>query len=57
MNDSQALAFLIESNSLDLAIACWLDAHSHSAKTLDENPHADKIAAMPGITRKGCQFY
>jgi hypothetical protein len=34
MNDTQALAPIIESNHIDPAIAGWLDAHSKSAKSL-----------------------
>jgi hypothetical protein len=41
MNDTQALTTIIESNHIDLAIAGWLDAHSHSAKT--QKAYADTI--------------
>lgn len=33
MDDTQALSTIIDSTSIDLAIAGWLDAHSRSAKT------------------------
>lgn len=41
MNHSQAFTPIFESNSIDLAIVGWLDAHSRSAKTL--MPYTDSI--------------
>lgn len=34
MENTQSLSTIVESNSIELAIAGWLDAHSRSAKTL-----------------------
>jgi integrase len=55
MEDNQALTTIIESNSIDLAIAGWLDAHSRSVKTL--KAYVDVINQFRGELRRiGCDL-
>jgi hypothetical protein len=46
MNEAQAVTTHVSSNTIDLAIAGWLDAHSRSAKTLKASLQKAQIFAM-----------
>jgi len=46
MENTQALTTIIESNHIDLAIACWLDAHSRSLTA----PRAEATGVLSGAS-------